>query len=359
MKLYFSVILVLIPLAQHFCATNIIPLSISQVIDSKFESERFNFIIYGLQTNKIRDLVNQVMKLTSSEPPHEVIQVRQHQNMIKIYSSAVILFDTLASYLEFHTKIVFPSKFPKKFNFLIYIIDLDDARHRNVIVKNVLFRSGTFLIQNNDQVRLITFETFQQPKCRQWNSVEINFFSNIHKKWSRNKFFHEKFNNFNGCELIIMFPYPYFPIFGAKFNKNGVMTSAYGYGTKMLQSISQSSNYKLIWNPFNIHTRTIYNRTLGADCVLFIQALRYIQIQNNKHFTSRISTMDSLLLISRYPPYTQLEKLILPFDTETWTWLILTLVIAVISIVFLKLARKEVQEFVFGRNVSSPMLNLL
>lgn len=270
-----------------------------------------------------------------------------------------MLFDTIASYLDFHTKIVFPSKYPKKYKFLIYIIDLQEEEHRTVVVTNVFFRRGTFLIQNNDHVRLITFQTFQHPKCKEWNSIEINLFSNVDKKWSGKIFFPEKFNNFNGCELVIIFPYPYSPIFGAKFDRNGALTSVYGYGINILQSISQNSNYKIIWNPYNIKTRKKYSETLGADCLLFINALRYIQIQNNKHYTCGISTMDSRFLISRYPPYTQLEKLLLPFDSATWLGLIITLLVAVVVISILKLARREVQEFVFGRNVSSPLLNLL
>lgn len=56
--------------------------------------------------------------------------------------------------------------------------------------------------------------------------------------------------------------------------------------------------------------------------------------------------------------YTSFEKVFLPFKDEVWIWIIITFAAVFITIFVLYLTPKYVQNFVFGRNVTTPSLNV-
>jgi hypothetical protein len=58
-------------------------------------------------------------------------------------------------------------------------------------------------------------------------------------------------------------------------------------------------------------------------------------------------------------PLTDLERMFAAFDDETWVGIGLTFALAVIVIQIVNRMSRIVKDFVFGRNIRSPMLNLL
>jgi hypothetical protein len=66
-----------------------------------------------------------------------------------------------------------------------------------------------------------------------------------------------------------------------------------------------------------------------------------------------------VFLVSRYAPYSYLEKALMPFDSEIWYWLIGFMVVGLLVIIVVSFMSNTVQNFVFGLNVRAPMLNLV
>jgi len=56
--------------------------------------------------------------------------------------------------------------------------------------------------------------------------------------------------------------------------------------------------------------------------------------------------------------YTSFEKILLPYDEETWLGLLLTFVIATITVRVIKSISKNISNLVFGATVQSPTLNI-
>lgn len=54
-----------------------------------------------------------------------------------------------------------------------------------------------------------------------------------------------------------------------------------------------------------------------------------------------------------------MERMLLPFEYLTWVWILITFGIALVVIQIVNVLSDEVKDFVFGRKVRSPRLNLL
>lgn len=64
------------------------------------------------------------------------------------------------------------------------------------------------------------------------------------------------------------------------------------------------------------------------------------------------------LVVPPGEPYTDLERMFMMFDLETWIAVIATLLIGLVAIQIIKQFSRKVQDFVFGRNIRSPVMNL-
>jgi len=57
-------------------------------------------------------------------------------------------------------------------------------------------------------------------------------------------------------------------------------------------------------------------------------------------------------------PYTALEKMFIMFDMETWIAIITFLIIGLVTIGAVNLMSRKAQDFVYGRNVITPTMNM-
>lgn len=116
--------------------------------------------------------------------------------------------------------------------------------------------------------------------------------------------------------------------------------------------------------------RPIFNNTKFDFAWIYIClniAHRYEKIPNkqlskkiNKFFlTHPVKFLDEKVA---HPPgfqYDAYEKLILPFDGDTWFWIVITFASAFALIIVMKFARIDIRDFLFGTNVTTPALNVL
>jgi len=58
-------------------------------------------------------------------------------------------------------------------------------------------------------------------------------------------------------------------------------------------------------------------------------------------------------------PYSDLEKMFMMFDWEVWVAIGSTLLMALVVIQIIKFMSKKVQNFVFGRNIKTPTMNMI
>lgn len=344
----------------------LIPLATSEYIREFFvkNSERFDFIIYDSNDESFNEIANEIVKLSSGNDfPFELIRMTASGKVFEILRSAVLLFDTFESYLDFHLRTHLYNDYQRDFHFLVYVHNLEDktaiTNERFYLLHYEMFLDH----RHSDDLRLTSFVTLQQPNCRAIHEIEVNRFSAKTRKWENSEFFLKRFENLNGCELVVSVPYPMPPITGVDFDSDGKFVTSWGYGVRFWEEISKQLNFKMHQNPYNVHTGRHYNEALAENDVssltIATRPIRHISFTPGVQSSQPFTTGEDLILISRNVPYTQLEKLFLPFDEDVWVWLIVTLSAAVATIFILRFATKRVQQFVFGSKVQTPMINLL
>lgn len=125
----------------------------------------------------------------------------------------------------------------------------------------------------------------------------MNRFSKRTRKWMNGKFFLEKFNNFNGCLLIVLVPMPQ-PLMFTVLQDDSENFHFFGYGTKIHDIIRSKFNYTFFLTPRLGVDKG--NATLIEDFWLSSMPMRQGFILDAKIITTdRITTKDVIILTSR------------------------------------------------------------
>jgi hypothetical protein len=349
---------------------NIISAALSKIIKNFYanQSEAFDVIVYNSKKDKkLNDILDEILRL-SGIFPYQMIEESHTSDEIPIDRSAVLLFDTVQSYQEFHQRAFFSNSFHKQFFFMVYILNIKEEENLKLFrhltkIYTKMFLYETFLVLGNEgKVNLITFETFQKhPNCNAWKEVKVNQFEQATREWKSEEIFRQKFINFNGCEIVGLAYYPDEPFMNVTFHKSGKIKEINGYGATINKVISEALNYKLIFNPCDKNTEE-YDKTMNLDFVIRAGSIRshnqndlHMKLMSTQYFMSK----NQIALIPKSPHYSSLEKLFMPFEIEVWIWLLVTYIVAVLTILVLNFASKKVQAFVYGSNVNSPTMNLV
>lgn len=185
------------------------------------------------------------------------------------------------------------------------------------------------------------------------------------KQWSKQEFFPDKFEQFNGCEIVVEPCFPTEPAIGldtsTRFGNNMSYGSLWGYAIDFNIELAYYLNFSTRFNAFYRVLGRSVDASLISEFIIFCHSQRQMYaIQDTSLWaTGYFTTSDTLIITSRFRPYTQFEKFIMPYEAEVWHWLFASLVITVVVVFGLKLTPIKIQRFVIGSRVKSPMLNFM
>ena len=346
---------------------SLVPQAILQLVRSNYgDSSNVIEVFYNSRKVKILD---KTLKLLSSEKKLKItpIDMKDLSPFDEFYcitdcdgecveaflKDAFFIFDTLENYREFKANLYFSFRYNLELNHLVYC---EDAREKNIqeIITRDTYES--FLLVKNYQISLHTMSRFTEKKCSTEQLVEINQFSSLERKWKTAKFFMPRIENFHGCELKIgfsSFRKDGLPFVRALKKKDGTETVE-GALIDMCDALSTHLNFTAIytkaWLGSNIST---YDFTMGAD------ALRLVS-RSDSPSSDPIFTSSDVFLVPPGERYTSWEKLLLPFDWQTWVWLGVIFAVAFFVIFLIKVSKStSLYEFVIGSNVTVPSLNVV
>jgi hypothetical protein len=349
-------------LSIFFSIQTFVPYAIREIIRDFYvnQSENFDFIIYGADTVKLGQLVTDIVKVKSGDAfAYKLIQVHEGKEEVWVYRSAILLFDTFNSYQDFHARAHLASDF--NFKLLVYIIEFEySSEELYPAPRNLrMFSIETFMTQNfrRNSLNLTTFLKFQQPNCRDFVTLHVNKFSTSEMKWETQDYFIEKFKNYNGCQLVVVIPFQRAPYTEVSFDQYGNINGIRGAAVDIHWAISKKLNYTLGYNFFNIESKSLLYPGF-VDFELTIQPMRQLA-STESALIQPIISVDSVIIASRSPTYSNFERVFMPFEHEVWICLTVTIAVSVITIVALKLTPKKVQDFVIGSEVSTPLLSFL
>ena len=188
---------------------------------------------------------------------------------------------------------------------------------------------------------------FTKRQCGEAQLYETNRFSALKGKWTTDEFLDPRMENFYGCQLSIKLGHNELPFLKWEVGVGGKIL-ADGVLVKTIEELSVLLNFKI-----NFTTETVCDLLLDTTTITVED--EYVQPSSNPIF----STSDVFIV----PPgesYTPWEKLLLPFDKETWMWLGITFTIASLVVLLILLQRSNsMYDFVIGLNVATPYLNII
>jgi hypothetical protein len=320
--------------------------AIAALIEGFFvnRSLNFDFIIYRCP---LVELVDEVSKLVKA--PAQILRLDNIEEDLIIKQSAVLLFNESARFSEFYRKTTIINEFPKKIYLFVYIqhfkyYDLSQFHFNPWNLKEIC-NNIYFLLDQQDEkpISLVTLTVFQQPNCRSFQSVLVNYFTKTTRKWEGKKFTEEKFRNFNGCELVIAF---------SDFSWQLL---------DVIKAIESNLNFKskiVLSNESTTHDYILRQNSMRMVDSFEFEAKTFKQYRQYT-LTNYVYVHDVVFIVSRPAPYTFLEKALLPFDAEVWWWLIGFLAFGVMVIAVVSFMNKKIRDFVFGMKVKAPLLNMM
>lgn len=345
--------------------SNLVALALSQVVHDYYlaNSVQFDCMTYGESLEKVNEIVGSVLRLSEGNCVLKAINTDEAKEKIKIDKAAIVLFDSFNSYLNFHRQISLRNKSQRRLHILIYVADsrnyTDESFYSVVSGPFSIFHFESFVRFDDDfSLSLVRYEIMKQPKCREWNRIVVNRFSARSRRWKLKDFFPPRYQNYNGCELIVTFNAAVQPISNLNY-ENGTITKVWGYAIDINEILGKHLNYTYIYNPRNPYNGHYYNPTIGFDFKLIIAPISENADTLDVDFTHPVILNREVIAVTRGELYTSFEKLFLPFKIEVWFCLILTFVIAVGTIALLKCGSRETQMFVFGSRVRTPFVNLV
>lgn len=186
-------------------------------------------------------------------------------------------------------------------------------------------------VVNDSTVDLISGFMFSQGKCRKSDYKVVDRFSTSTMQWQNKSFFPEKYANFNNCSLVIS----HMP----------------GGRPQILKITAEKLNFWPQHKNFNRNDRNF-------------DVLDHINFQNfllfeNFEFSPPLFSDQVTLTVPAGEPYTQLEKMFLMFDKDTWICIGITIAGSALIIQIINFMSDTIKIFVFGRYIQTPTLNLL
>jgi hypothetical protein len=333
----------------------------------------FDIIFFGNESLKLNEIANEVGKLVKI--PH---RCRKEQigsyDMRPINRSAILFFSSWDDYRLNIYHSLLRTGYQSNLYFLVYV---DDEANKEFLDEHCItvkvmprFFLDYFIEANQTSIALSTFVQFQKHDCEKCTRTKVNEFSIATHKWENKKFEIEKFANLNQCKLQINVMYSQSLAIHISFDGN--VSEIQGYATKFNDIVSHKLNFRFTFNLVemilrpNVSTGLIHyqvGKLKHAYLSYRVNSLRKQSRYENQYYnieTKPFSQVDEIILISRFKPYTIVEKIFLPFQTDVWWWLIGTLlVIALVVLAILMFASKIVQKFVFGLRVKTPLLNMM
>lgn len=254
---------------------------------------------------------------------------------------SIFLFDSGEHFHEASKKIYWESALGLAPNHIIYA---PKRNYRDLIFENELANNG---IENQNFIRvlnrttadLVTGFQFSPGRCT-FKYESINQFSVTSMKWAKDIYFPEKYQNFHGCELkIFRYQSYYTPI------------TDHIYSTLALRL-----NYRR-----SLYSSKIFSKKTAEDFDMVEAASFQDFTEYNTFYLEYSGAVYDDFLTFTVPagePYKEFEKMFLMFDKATWICIGVTLAGALVVIQIINLLTVKVKKFVFGRDITTPSLNV-
>jgi hypothetical protein len=255
-------------------------------------------------------------------------------NIIPFLNRRIIM--TNKDYLKFQHLLVIKKKTSLKKLKFVKAYEKPLTSICNIFYETIMYCiNDTIALARND-----LFHRVNKTHCKD-QLVQINEFDRSHEYWTTSDFGLNEISGFNGCKLVQ----------SVKRQDLKLLPVIYIY--EIIFSLRNELNFTLIY----------MENVQNEKYTLYITMNGMLELESNNSispFKYLFTEYDTVLIIPIGESYDSYEKFILPFDLGTWICCGVFFGGAFIIIFIInKLKNKMVQEFVYGRQVTSPAFNVL
>jgi hypothetical protein len=213
-----------------------------------------------------------------------------------------------------------------------------------------------FLIEENNVIFLKTFEWWTPQKCGETQFITLNSFNKKKLKWSQNPLtIPEKYTNFHNCAITHHTTFVSSPSLELLVSMGEVAKMFYEDVQELLEK--QES--------VEMRIREIFAKIGNFTSVGGIQAKflatigQYVNWGNETQCSYASNQNPYVALYSPPDPYSNYEKMLMPFDKTVWIGLFLIFLSSIVAIFGINRLSDKVKYKFYGRYQGSPMFNIL
>ena len=374
---------------NHASDVYLLSKAIADVCEEFFvkKSIKLDLVIYGERTRHLDDVANGVLKLIernfSTTVQHVQNIAQWHHNL---EDSVLILFKNENFFANFNLNAKLANSLPKIIKIIIYLENhyiSDKVKFKTSFISDIPHVSSfEYLVMNKKVIiQLVTFDIFQENSCNKLSIKWINYFNKTSQKWNKKLQNSQNFLNFNGCMLTITDSY------STNFHLSDHNRKIVECMKTEIDKIACLELFKDILSQPDINFRGLiyeifekmskvgnftanYQINFGGNIVSKTKSVvnQMIQISRFMHHEMFLEHFDLTttffdikfgIFVTPSEFYTNFEKLLLPFDATTWILLLSTFLTIPIVIFITRFMSQNARIFVFGRNISTPGLNVI
>ena len=203
-----------------------------------------------------------------------------------------------------------------------------------------------FLVkENNKLIELVTGFMFTKQACRVLQLKTINRFDTKTSKWENSIFYPQKYQNFHGCKLYLQ---------GFEDWTN------YDLLSLIFTSLHNATLTTEVPNEETTENAATFDLTLRESITTVNAFNTYYDDDDNGFVVANAHRYETItFVVPPGEPYTDLERMFMMFNFETWIAIAITFSIALAATISLSFVSNKIRNFIAGRDVQSPTMNLI
>lgn len=178
----------------------------------------------------------------------------------------------------------------------------------------------------------------------------MDVFNKKTQKWKNGLKIPEKFRNFHNCMIPVLAQRQ---IFDSVYKKDS------GQYVGILPTLYQTLGQKANFTPFFQATNFEFFAPVNQQIITPVLNVITDWILSRRFITATFEEASTIFVITPAEEYSSYEKLLLPFDDETWKYLLITFSVAFGVVFSVNQMPKFQQEKIYGQGVKTPSFNIL
>jgi ABC-type amino acid transport substrate-binding protein len=295
----------------------------------------------------------------------------KHANLSTIHKKLcnIFMIDSISSF-----EVIFTQITSQKFKFfgiyLMLILDIKAVDLEQLFA--MMWKKSIFNVyvihEETNAVTLSTFFPFKSiSECGNTSPVILNQF--INKKFTKDLVIPAKLDNLHGCPIRVT-GFQQSTAVMKKIHPNGTV-NYHGHEVSLMKTLAEKLNFTVVMrfrDGFEQWGNIYENGTSTATLAELMNGQADIAIGDYFLKPTRIKFVDSsesylnypvLLVVPRGEKLTSMEKLVRPFEQVVWILLLIAFAVGLLVIFVVNFMPKQIQSFIYGKNVKQPVMNML